>query len=157
MMQPKFGLHTAIAIVVANMIGTGVFTSLGFQLKDFESGFVLLSLWFVGGLCALCGALTYAELGSRMPKSGGEYTYLREIFHPSLGFAAGWVSLTVGFAAPVALVGMTFGAYLSRAVPSINEQLAALILIIAVTLVHLITYRTSGNTQTFLTISKLLR
>ena len=155
MSRPKFGKHAAIAVVIANMIGTGVFTSLGFQLQLFDSGFVLLALWFVGGLCALCGALTYAELGARMPQSGGEYVYLKKIFHPSLGFMAGWVSLTVGFAAPVALVGMTFGEYLSSAIPAINPTMAALILIITVTVIHLFTYRTSGNAQTLLTYLKV--
>ena len=155
MINPKFGNHTALAVVIANMIGTGVFTSLGFQLQVFDSGFILLTLWFVGGLCALCGALTYAELGARMPQSGGEYTYLRSIFHPSLGFTAGWISLTVGFAAPVALVGITFGEYLSSAVPVVDSKVAALTLTVVVTAVHLITYKTSGNTQTLLTYLKI--
>ncbi|MGY8718061.1 MAG: amino acid permease, partial [Verrucomicrobiia bacterium] len=66
----------ATAVIIANMIGTGVFTSLGYQLLDIKSGFVLIMLWVVGGITALCGALTYAELGAALPRSGGEYNFL---------------------------------------------------------------------------------
>jgi APA family basic amino acid/polyamine antiporter len=108
----------ASAVIIANMIGTGVFTSLGFQLRDIQSGFVILALWTVGGITALCGALTYAELGAALPRSGGEYNFLGRIFHPSIGFISGWISATIGFAAPVALAAITFGSYLSSAVPA---------------------------------------
>ena len=77
----KFRYTTVMAVVIANMIGTGVFTSLGFQLLDIRSGFVLLMLWAVGGLTAVCGAMTYAELGAAMPRSGGEYNFLSRIYH----------------------------------------------------------------------------
>src|SRR6186997_2259256 len=89
-------LLTATCIVIANMIGTGIFTSLGFQVEDLPSGFAIMALWAIGGLCALCGALSYAELGAALPRSGGEYHFLREIYHPAVGFVAGWVSATVG-------------------------------------------------------------
>ena len=105
----KFDQKTAIAIVVANMVGTGVFTSLGFQLLDIQSVSMILSLWVIGGIAALCGALTYAELGAQLPRSGGEYNFLGRLYHPSFGFVSGWVSITVGFAAPIALAAMTFG------------------------------------------------
>lgn len=104
-------LPAALSVVIANMVGTGVFTSLGFQLLDIRSGFVLLMLWVTGGVAAVCGALCYAELGAALPRSGGEYNFLSRIYHPAAGFMAGWVSATVGFAAPVALAAMTFGAY----------------------------------------------
>ena len=84
------------------MIGTGVFTSLGFQAAEIQSGFALLCLWVVGGVFALCGALSYSELGAAMPRSGGEFHYLSKIYHPAIGFLSGWVSVTVGFAAPIA-------------------------------------------------------
>ena len=84
---------------VGNMVGVGVFTSLGFQLLDIQSGFVILVLWALGGLIALCGAMTYAELGAALPRSGGEYNFLSRIFHPAVGFASGWTSATIGFAA----------------------------------------------------------
>src|SRR5437016_7021189 len=105
------GFFTACAIVIANIIGTGVFTSLGFQLAEIHSGFALLTLWVVGGIAALCGALCYGELSAALPRSGGEYHFLSKIYHPALGFMAGFVSATVGFAAPVALAAMAFGKY----------------------------------------------
>jgi amino acid transporter len=106
------GFVTACSIVIANIIGTGIFTSLGFQLADIQSGFALLMLWVVGGIAALCGALCYGELSAALPRSGGEYHFLSQIYHPALGFMAGFVSATVGFAAPIALAAMAFGRYL---------------------------------------------
>src|SRR6516225_9440245 len=105
------GFFTACGIVIANIIGTGVFTSLGFQVADIQSGFALIMLWIVGGIAALCGALCYGELSAALPRSGGEYHFLSEIYHPSLGFMAGFVSATVGFAAPIALAAVAFGRY----------------------------------------------
>src|SRR5712664_4342252 len=106
------GFFTACGIVIANIIGTGVFTSLGFQVADIQSGFPLLMLWVIGGIAALCGALCYGELSAALPRSGGEYHFLSRIYHPALGFMAGFVSATVGFAAPIALAAMAFGTYL---------------------------------------------
>ena len=106
----RFG-DVATAIVVADMIGVGVFTSLGFQVKDIPSGFSILLLWAVGGMVALCGVFSYSELGAMFPRSSGEYNFLTRAFHPAFGFLAGWVSATVGFAAPVALAAMAFGEY----------------------------------------------
>src|SRR5437870_7125974 len=105
------GFFTACGIVIANIIGTGVFTSLGFQVADIHSGFALLMLWIVGGIAALCGALCYGELSAALPRSGGEYHFLSEIYHPAVGFMAGFISATVGFAAPIALAAMAFGKY----------------------------------------------
>src|ERR1700679_564476 len=107
---------TATAIVVADMVGVGVFTSLGFQVTDIKSGFSLL-LWIVGGLVAICGAFCYAELSTMFPRSSGEYNFLRRIYHPAFGFVAGWVSATVGFAAPIALAAMAFGSYFKAVLP----------------------------------------
>ena len=90
----KFRFTTVTAVVIANMVGTGVFTSLGFQLLDIQSGFVILLLWAIGGLIAVCGAMTYAELGAAMPRSGGEYNFLSRLYHPAAGFVSGWVSAT---------------------------------------------------------------
>src|SRR5947209_8128037 len=107
----SIGFVTASSIVIANIIGTGVFTSLGFQVADIQSGFALLMLWIVGGIAALCGALCYGWLSAALPRSGGEYHFLSEIYHPALGFMAGFISATVGFAAPIALAAMAFGKY----------------------------------------------
>lgn len=149
---------TAIAVVIANMVGTGVFTSIGFQIIDIKSSFVLLMLWLVGGIAALCGALTYAELASRLPRSGGEYNFLSQLYHPSAGFVSGWVSLTVGFAAPTALAAMTFAAYLDSALVNtveINRVLTALLLVTIVTVVHGRSHKASGGLQNWFTLIKI--
>src|ERR1700727_2856227 len=101
----------ATAIVVADMVGVGVFTSLGFQVKDIPSGFAILTLWTVGGIVALCGVFSYSELGAMFPRSSGEYNFLSRAYHPAFGFVAGFVSATVGFAAPVALAAMALERY----------------------------------------------
>ncbi len=159
MSQGKFRHFTVMAVVVANMVGTGVFTSLGFQLLDIRSGFVLLALWAVGGLAAVCGAMTYAELGAAMPRSGGEYNFLTRIYHPSVGFVSGWVSATVGFAGPTALAAMTFAAYGTSVFQMgenawLEKSLAAA-LVIALTLVHASNRRNSGALQVIFTILKV--
>ncbi|HVU25725.1 MAG TPA: amino acid permease [Opitutus sp.] len=145
----------ASAVIIANMIGTGVFTSLGFQLVDLQSGFVLIMLWVVGGVTALCGALTYAELGAALPRSGGEYNFLGRIFHPAVGFVSGWISASIGFAAPVALAALTFGNYLSAAVPSLPPTGLAVALIVVVTLAHTGRRRRSSNFQSVFTATKI--
>jgi APA family basic amino acid/polyamine antiporter len=148
------------AIVIANMIGTGVFTSLGFQLLDIRSGFVLLLLWSLGGLIALCGAMTYAELGAAMPRSGGEYNFLSRIFHPIAGFVSGWVSATIGFAAPTALAAMTFSAYATQSLAGgageMVEKGLAVGLVVILTLVHTSSRRRSGGLQSFFTALKIV-
>ena len=156
MSSKKFSVNAAVAIVVANMIGTGVFTSLGFQLLDIQSTFVLMMLWLVGGITALCGALTYAELGAHLPRSGGEYNFLKEVYHPAAGFISGWISATVGFAAPTALAAMTFGAYLEASVGSVSSTLMASLLVLALTGAHAFSHSASGGVQTIFTIIKVL-
>lgn len=138
------------------MIGTGVFTSLGFQLIEIQSAPVLLMLWLVGGLSALCGALCYAELGAALPRSGGEYNFLTEIYHPAAGFISGWVSATVGFAAPTALAALTFGSYLSSVLGGLSPAWLATVLIMLLTAVHCTSHRGSGGAQSLLTVLKLL-
>jgi APA family basic amino acid/polyamine antiporter len=110
---------TAAAIAIADMIGIGVFTSLGFQVQGIPSAFSVLMLWVVGGIAALCGALSYGELAAALPRSGGEYNFLSHIYGRGIGFVAGWISATVGFAAPVALAAMAFGGYFDGVVPGI--------------------------------------
>lgn len=138
------------------MVGTGVFTSLGFQLLGIQSPFVLMMLWFIGGVTALCGALTYAELGANLPRSGGEYNFLSRLYHPCAGFISGWVSATVGFAAPVALAAMTFAAYLSAVFPDLDRTLIAVALVLVLTLAHCLSRRASSNVQQIFTALKLL-
>ncbi|MDQ3339946.1 MAG: APC family permease [Myxococcota bacterium] len=116
----QLGLTVTAAIVVANMIGTGVFTSTGFQAASLHDPLTILACWVIGGIVALCGAATYAELGSMMPKAGGEYVYLREAYHPAVGFMSGWVSLTAGFSAPIAVAALAFSRYLGTIVPGVS-------------------------------------
>lgn len=160
MKKEKFRYTTVTAVVVANMIGTGVFTSLGFQLVDLRSGFTLLMLWAVGGVAALCGAMTYAELGAAMPRSGGEYNFLTRIYHPAAGFVSGWVSATIGFAGPVALASLTFSAYALSIFPEaqsdFSQQLLASGLVVGLTILHATNRDNSGNVQIVFTILKVL-
>jgi len=155
----KFKFTTVTAVVIANMVGTGVFTSLGFQLLDIQSGFVILMLWAVGGLIAVSGAMTYAELGAAMPRSGGEYNFLSRIYHPAVGFVSGWTSATIGFAGPTALAALTFAAYATTVLPAESsawsEKLLAAGLIIVLTAVHGGTRRSSGTLQVLFTVLKV--
>jgi len=132
----SIGLWTATFMVIANQIGTGVFTSLGFQVADIKSGFPIELLWVLGGVAALCGALTYGELGTALPRSGGEYHLLSRIVHPVVGFLSGWVSATVGFAAPTALAAIAFATYLSAVVPSIPVVHTAALVVLLFTALH---------------------
>ena len=119
------------------MIGTGVFTSLGYQLVDIQSIFPLLMLWVVGGIVALCGALTYSELGSALPRSGGEYHLLNRILNPSVGFAAGIVSATVGFTAPSVLAAMALGSYIKAVFPFFDQTIIASLVIVFFHVLHM--------------------
>jgi APA family basic amino acid/polyamine antiporter len=147
---------TATCIVVANMIGTGIFTSLGFQVGDLPTGFSIMAVWTIGGLCALCGALSYAELGAALPRSGGEYNFLGVIYHPSVGFLAGWISATVGFAAPVAIAAMAFGTYFSAVLPGMNPLFLSLAVVTICTLVLLRDLQLGSAFQNGSTILKVV-
>ncbi|MAF83036.1 MAG: amino acid permease [Gammaproteobacteria bacterium] len=155
MATEKFSLFSVAAIVIANMIGTGVFATLGYQLVDIQSGFVILCLWVLGGLVAVCGALCYAELGARLPRSGGEYNFLGRIYHPLAGFISGWISATVGFAAPTALAAITFGTYLSSVFPVLPPLLLATALVVILALVHATSHRYSAGLQNIFTLAKI--
>jgi APA family basic amino acid/polyamine antiporter len=147
---------TATALCIADMVGTGVFTSLGFQVIDIKSGFSLLLLWIVGGVVAICGAFCYAELATMMPRSSGEYNYLRRIYHPAFGFVAGWLSATVGFAAPTALAAMAFGSYFKAIAPSAPPLLLGLGITWLAALVHLGGVRFGGAFHNVWTVLKLV-
>src|SRR6267154_2134398 len=151
----RISLLTATCIVIANMIGTGIFTSLGFQVGDLPSGFAIIALWIVGGICAMCGALSYAELGAALPRSGGEYHFLREIYHPAVGFVAGWVSATVGFAAPVAIAAIPFGTYVAGVVPGLNPLFLSFAVICITTLALLWDLRVGSGFQNASTLLKV--
>src|SRR3989440_4484232 len=150
------GFVTASSIVIANIIGTGIFTSLGFQLADIQSGFPLLMLWIIGGVTALCGALCYGELSAALPRSGGEYHFLSQIYHPALGFMAGFVSATVGFAAPIALAAMAFGKYFVGVFGVGSPMLLSFAVVWVVTAFHLGNLQVGSMFQNLSTLVKLL-
>ncbi len=137
------------------MIGTGVFTSVGFQLSAVQNTWSILLLWVVGGVLALIGAFAYAELGTHFKESGGDYIYLSRIFHPLLGYLSAWAGLTVGFSAPVALAAMAFTKYLSPFGLEGNLWLAVT-LIILIGLMHSFTIRHSSRLQNFSTLIKVI-
>ncbi len=155
-MNKKINARTASAFVIANMIGTGVFTSLGFQLLTTTSPVSIVLLWLIGGLTALCGAVVYSELGAAMPRSGGEYNFLSVIYHPFVGFLSGWSSLIVGFAAPVALACMALSSYVCNIFPSIPEMWLALGVLTVITVLHAFNPRIGITAQNLLTAAKLL-
>ncbi len=156
MQKNKIGLVTAISVVIANMIGTGVFTSIGFQVMDIKSVFAILLLWVVGGVMALCGAVTYGEIGSAFPNSGGEYVYLSKLYHPMLGFLSGWVSATVGFSAPIALAAMALGQYVNGVYTNVNSLALAVAVVVVITIVHTYNLKLGAAFQRVSTAIKLL-
>ena len=152
----RLGLTPAIAIVVANMVGTGVFISAGYMVGSLDAQTSLLA-WMIGGVLALCGAAVYGELGAMMPRVGGEYVYLKESLHPSVGFLSGWVSLIAGFSAPIAAASLAFGNYYAESVfPSVDGRWAAMGLIVAVTGLHMVHVTLGSTIQTGFTILKVL-
>ena len=154
-LKRKISIYTASAIVVANMIGTGVFTSVGFQLSVVQNTWSILLLWLVGGLLALFGAFAYAELGTHFKESGGDYIYLSRVFHPFLGYLSAWAGLTVGFSAPVALAAMAFTKYLSPFGLQNNVWLAIGVIVL-IGLMHSFTIRHSSRFQNIFTLVKVL-
>lgn len=143
-----------MAIVIANMIGTGVFTSLGFQLSDITNTNTILMLWLIGGIIALAGAFSYAEIGTVIYKSGGEYTFLSKIYHPLIGYLAGWISLSVGFAAPIALAAIAISDYTGAIGWHIPYIEVAVIIIIS--LIHSFNLKLSSLFQNISTSIKIL-
>ena len=150
----KVSWLTATAIVIANMIGAGIFTSLGFQLVDTVNSWSIIILWVLGAVMALCGALSYAELGTYWSRSGGEYLFLSRAFHPLLGYLSGWISLTVGFSAPVALAAMALGEYIGPYI-EMSEILLALLTISAISVFHSTSLKRSSLVQNITTVLKL--
>lgn len=150
----KVGLATAVAIVVANMIGTGIFGSLGFQVAGIPSGFPIMLLWLIGGVVSFCGAVCYAELAAMFPKSGGEYHLLTKAWNPFIGFLAGWLSITVGFAAPVALNAALLGGYMKE-ILGVSDLWFSLPSVVLVGIIHLGKLSNIGIFQSGFTYAKV--
>lgn len=155
MRDHKIGLYSSMAIVVANIIGVGVFTSLGFQVQGIQDAPALMMLWIIGGIIALSGALVYGEIGTAFPKSGGEYQYLTQLYHPFVGFLSGWVSATVAFAAPVAAAAMALGAYTHKVFPQLTPQAYALAVVTMITAIHASTAHAGFRFQNVFTTLKV--
>ncbi|MCZ2356208.1 MAG: amino acid permease [Bacteroidia bacterium] len=151
----QVGFRTAAALVVANIIGTGIFTTTGFLSSDVPSPIGILIAWALGGVLALCGALSYGELAAAMPQSGGEYHYLSKIYHPALGFLSGFVSLFAGFAAPIAASATAFAKHFHIVAPMIPEPVAALLIIILMTFLHTWDLHIGSRTQNVFTVAKI--
>jgi len=137
-----------------------VFTTTGFNANALHDPATILVAWIVGGVLALCGAAAYAELGALMPRAGGEYVYLREAYHPAVGFMSGWVSLVIGFSAPIAAAALLFSFYLGALAPALADPVASKIvacaLILAMTALHAFDTRLGGRVQTGFTIAKVV-
>ena len=137
------------------MIGTGVFTSMGYQLSDIQSTFSLMMLWIIGGIISLSGVLCYAELSTALPRSGGEYHLLSYSLHPSIGFASGIVSATVGFTAPAVVSAILLGEYLSRMYPMFDQASVTFVVITGLHLIHMSTVRSGLRFQDSFTAIKI--
>ena len=169
-LERKLGLFPLTNIVIANMVGAGIFTTSGLLMKDLHHPVVMLGLWVVGGLVALCGALSYGELGAAFPHAGGEYAFLSRLYHPILGFLSGWVSFFVGFSAPIAASAIGFSEYSTRAFPgllhpgiiggaseaAVMKKLYAILIIAAFTFLHTRGLEAGARVQNALTGLKIL-
>jgi len=122
-LKRQLGLFPATNIVVANMVGAGIFTTSGLLMAGLHDPVLMMILWAVGGIIAICGALSYGELGAAMPEAGGEYMFLSKLYNPMFGFLSGWVSFIVGFSAPIAASALGFSEYFCGAVPVIPSSL----------------------------------
>ena len=169
-LERRLGLFPATNIVVANMIGAGIFTTSGLLMSGLNNPLLMLVLWAAGGIIALCGALSYGELGAAMPGAGGEYLFLSKLYHPVFGFLSGWVSFIVGFSAPIAASALGFSEYFTRAVPGLSvwiqntglmdpdltKKILAVSVILIFTFIHYRGIKYGARIQNALTLLKIL-
>lgn len=169
-LERRLGLFPVTNIVISNMIGAGIFTTSGLLIGDLKSPLLMLLLWIIGGIIALCGAISYGELGATMPDAGGEYLFISRLYNPLLGFLSGWVSFIVGFSAPIAASAIGFSAYFIRAFPllpewldthtiipgKISEKLLAVTVIILFSAIHYRGLKLGAKVQNYLTLLKIL-
>lgn len=152
----KVSLTTATALVIANMVGTGVFTSIGFQAADIPDANAILIVWILGAIVALCGGICYSKVAELYPGYGGEYHFLTKAWNPTLGLIGGIVSIISGFAAPVALAALAFGAYFSIFFKTANGNITAIAIISIITIFHLFSIKTSSKFQLVTTTFKIV-
>jgi APA family basic amino acid/polyamine antiporter len=152
----QLGLVSATALVVANMIGMGVFTTSGFLLADLKSPWLVLAVWVAGGVLAALGALCYGALARRLPESGGEYLFLSRTLHPAAGYVAGWISLLVGFSAPLAGAAFAFGEYAKPWLPGLNPRWSGTLLLLVFAVVHANQVRRGAWIQNWTVLVKII-
>ena len=169
-LERKLGLFPVTNIVIANIIGAGIFTTTGYLMDYIGNPVIMLSLWLIGGIIALCGALAFGELGAAFPEAGGEYTFISKLFHPMLGFLTGWLSLIVGFSAPIAASAIGFSRYFIWAFPDFQSwflfdrimspemfsRLLAIIIILTFSLLHARGVILGAKVQNWLTVLKVM-
>ncbi len=158
--QRRVSWFTAACVLVSNVIGGGIFTTTGFLARDLGDPGLILSLWLVGAILALAGAMSYSELGAALPRAGGDYVYLREAYGPLVGFLSGWASFTVGFGAAIAASAVSFASYALRVMPlaedtSLVAKSLALLLLWSLTAVHAAGVGAGGWLQRLLTTTKV--
>jgi len=168
-LERKLRLFPLTNIVIANMIGAGIFTTSGLLMEDLRNPLLMILLWIGGGIIALCGALCYGELGAAIPRAGGEYVFLSRLFHPVFGFLSGWVSLFAGFSAPIAASAIGFTEYLTRAFPgllslghfegsfeaTVLKKFYSILVIIIFIFIHVRGIEFGSKVQNFLTLLKV--
>jgi len=168
-LKRQLGLWTAMFVVMASMIGSGIFGNTGIIQSAVQNSYVVLFLWILGGIIALSGALSYAELSTLMPHAGGEYVYLKNIFGLLPSFLTGWVSFIVAFSAPAASAGLLAGDYIHKALLVIDpaseitlffsdvfgKKLFGSFLIIFFSIIHIVEVKKGGYLQNLLTILKV--
>jgi len=164
MSSQKYTRSVAVNMVIANMIGTGIFTSLGFQVFGIPDAFTIIVIWVLGGIIALCGATVYGEIATTINKSGGEYAFLSHLYHPLLGFVSGWISIVIGFSAAIAMLALAVGKYFLPLLGSdadslfLGIELSKIVAFVAIGIVVLIQWqgvRTGGRFQNVMTYTKL--
>jgi len=169
-LERKLGLFPVTNIVIANIIGAGIFTTTGYLMGFLGNPMIMLFLWILGGLIALCGAIAFGELGAAFPDAGGEYVFISKLFSPLLGFLSGWLSLIVGFSAPIAASAIGFSKYFIWAFPDsqswlflnniIGEEaysrMLAIVIIILFTFIHAKGLVLGAKVQNLLTLLKIL-
>lgn len=169
-LERRLGLFPLTNIVIANIIGAGIFTTTGYLMDFLKHPMLMLALWCLGGIISFCGALSFGELGASYPEAGGEYIFISRLFHPLLGFLSGWLSLIVGFSAPIAASAIGVSKYFIWAFPEIQEwlhlnqylseawfgKILALLVIVTFTLIHAKGVVLGAKVQNGLTVLKVV-